>query len=204
MNKFNKMISRQFGNPNGFIGRICCKIMNIINKRMYKSVVNEITADATSNILDVGYGNGYLLSKLYKKFKCSLYGIEVSSDAEKLAYNRNKMAIKAGKLKLIQADCCNMPFQDEEFDFVTTVNTVYFWHNAEKGLAEIHRVLKSGGIFYNAVYKKEWLQKFSYTKEGFKFFTEEDFIFLGKKVGFTEVKIQEIKRGKNFLVTFIK
>ena len=198
------MISRQFGNPKGFIGRICCKIMNVINRRMYKSVVNEITADATSNILDVGYGNGYLLSKLYKKFKCSIYGIEVSPDAAKLACKRNKKAVKAGKIKLILADCCNMPFKGEEFDFVTTVNTAYFWEDTEKGLAEIYRVLRSGGIFFNAVYKKEWLQKLSYTKEGFKFFTEEDFIFLGKKVGFTEVKIQEIKRGKNFLVMFIK
>lgn len=204
MNKFNKMIGQQFGNPKGFIGRICCKIMNVINKKMYKSVVHEINADFTSNILDVGYGNGYLLKLFFKKFKCNLKGIEVSSDAKKLAYKSNKKGIREGKVSLIQADCCNMPFNTEEFDFVTSVNTIYFWEDTEKGLSEIRRVLKVGGIFYNAVYTKKWLQKLPYTKEGFKFFDKEDFIKLGKNAGFKEVNIKDIKRDKNFLVEFIK
>ena len=204
MNKFNKMIGQQFGNPKGVMGRICCKIMNLINKKMYKSVVSEITADATSNILDVGYGNGYLLKRLYKKFKCNFAGIEVSQGAEKLARKRNKKAIKAGKMQLISADCCNMPFNAEEFDFVSTVNTIYFWEDTEKGLSEIHRVLKEGGVFYNAVYSKKWLQKLPYTKEGFKFFDKDDYSWLGKKSGFKEVKIMDIKKNKNFLVVFIK
>lgn len=198
------MIGQQFGNPHGFVGQVCCKIMNIINKIMYKSVANEITADSTSTILDVGYGNGYLLKRLFKKFRCNLYGIDVSADAEKLAYKRNKYGIEAGKTKLIQADCCNMPFESETFDFIATVNTIYFWEDTEKGLLEIQRVLKNGGKFYNAVYTKEWLQKIPYTKEGFKFFDKEDYIHLGEKAGFTEIQIKEIKKGKNFLVVFTK
>ena len=204
MNKFNKIIGQQFSHPQGFVGYICCKIMNVFNKRMYKSVVNEITADSSSAILDVGYGNGYLLNNLYKKCSCNLYGIEVSTDAEKLASKRNKKGIKTQKIKLFQADCCKMPFEEEAFDCVTTVNTIYFWEDTAKGLSEIHRVLKNGGKFYNAVYAKEWLQKLSYTKEGFKFFKKEDYICLGKEVGFTEVEIKEISKDKSFLVVFTK
>lgn len=197
------MIGRQFGNPHGFIGAICCKIMNVINKRMYKSVANEIAADSSSTILDVGYGNGYLLKKLYKKCGCKLFGIEVSHDAEKLAVKRNKKGIEAGKIKLLQADCCNMPFEAEAFDYVTTVNTIYFWEDTEKGLSEICRILKGGGKFYNAVYSKAWLHKLSYTKEGFKFFERDDYIRFGEKAGF-RVEIKEIKKDKNFLVVFTK
>ena len=204
MGKLNKIIGRQFGKPEGFIGRICCKVMNVINKKMYVSVVNEISADANSDILDVGYGNGYLIKRLHKRFKCNLKGIEVSADAEKLARKRNKKGIKEGKINLLQADCCNMPFNCEEFDFVTTVNTIYFWEDTQKGLSEIHRVLKNGGIFYNAVYSKKWLRKLPYTKEGFNFFDRDDFALLGKNAGFKQVNIKEIKRDKNFLVEFIK
>ena len=204
MSRFNKMIGQQFSKPHGLIGYFCCKIMNVINKRMYKSVVNKITADENATILDVGYGNGYLLKKLYKKCGCNLYGIEVSTDAEKFASKRNKKGIKAKKIKLLKANCCNTPFEEDVFDCVTTVNTIYFWEDTLNGLSEIHRVLKSGGKFYNAVYAKEWLQKLSYTKEGFKFFDKEDYIRLGKQAGFAEVEIIEIKKDKNFLVIFNK
>ena len=204
MNKFNKMIGRQFGNPHGFIGMVCCKIMNVINKKMYKSVANEITANSDSTVLDVGYGNGYLLKNLYKKYACNLYGIEVSTDAKKLAQNKNKKGIKAEKIKLLEADCCNMPFIADTFDFVATVNTIYFWEDTLKGLSEIRRTLKRGGKFYNAVYTKEWLQKIPYTKEGFKFFDEEDYFRLGKNARFTQVQIKEIKQNKNFIVIFTK
>ena len=198
------MIGRQFGNPSGFMGRICCKIMNLINNKMYKSVAVEVTADESSAILDIGYGNGYLLKKLYKKFGCSLCGIEVSQDAEKLAKKRNKKGLEEGKIKLLQTDCCDMPFEEGVFDSATTVNTVYFWGDTLKGLSEVRRVLKDGGKFYNAVYAKKWLQKLPYTKEGFKFFDREDYIRLGKEAGFKEVEIKEINKDKNFLVVFTK
>ena len=204
MSKFSKMIGRQFSNPRGFMGWVCCKLMNAINNKMYKSVVEEMAADENSAILDVGYGNGYLLGKLYKKFGCNLCGIEISPDAEKLARKRNKNGVEAGKIKLLTADCCDMPFEQAEFDFVASVNTVYFWEETEKGLTEINRVLKSGGKFYNAVYDKQWLNKLSYTKEGFKFFDREDYIRLGEQAGFTDIKIKEIKQGKNFLVVYTK
>lgn len=198
------MIGQQFSNPRGFIGAICCKIMNCINNKMYKSVINEVTADESSTVLDVGYGNGYLLKKLYKKFGCNLYGIEISTDAKKIAEKRNAKGIKGGKIKLLEADCCDMPFDEEIFDSVATVNTVYFWEDTKKGLSEIRKVLKDGGKFYNAVYTREWLQKLPYTKEGFKFFDKEDYIRLGKDAGFKEVEIKEIKKGKNFVVVFTK
>ena len=198
------MIGRQFSNPHGFVGAVCCKIMNAINNKMYKSVANEIIADENATILDVGYGNGYLLKKIFKKCRCNLYGVEVSTDAEKLALKRNKKGIKTGKIKLLRADCCNMPFEAETFDCVATVNTIYFWEDTDKGLTEIYRTLKSGGKFYNVVYSKEWLQNLPYTKEKFKFFDKEDYIRLGERAGFTEVQIKEIKEDKNFLVVFTK
>ena len=44
------------------------------------------------------------------------------------------------------------------------MNTIYFWNDTIKGLQEVHRVLKDGGVFYNAVLTKENLDKLFYTK----------------------------------------
>ena len=56
--KFTEYIGRQFGDPHGFVGKICCIIMNVINKRMYLKVVDEVTVKDGEKVLDIGYGNG--------------------------------------------------------------------------------------------------------------------------------------------------
>jgi ubiquinone/menaquinone biosynthesis C-methylase UbiE len=54
------------------------------------------------------------------------------------------------------------------------VNTIYFWQDINEGLSEIRRVLKPGGIFVNAVYSKEFLNRLRYTNYGFTKYTEEE------------------------------
>ena len=204
MSKLYKMIGQQFANPHGVIGKICCRIMNRKNRKMYKAVAQQLSADKSTVVLDVGYGNGYLIQTLYRQYKCNLYGIELSAELAKWATSRNKTGIDDGKIRLLNADCCDMPFVSEMFDYVTTVNTIYFWEDTELGLSEIHRVLKDGGVFCNAVYTQEWLQKQKYTREGFKFFDQDEYINMGKQVGFKEVTIKPIRQGKNFLVIYKK
>ncbi|MBP3916587.1 MAG: methyltransferase domain-containing protein [Clostridium sp.] len=43
--------------------------------------------------------------------------------------------------------CCNLLYDDDFFDVVTTINTIYFWNDTKKGLEEIYRVLKGDGVF---------------------------------------------------------
>ena len=42
MSKFTEYIGSQFGNPRGYIGKICCIIMNVINNAMYRNTVSLI------------------------------------------------------------------------------------------------------------------------------------------------------------------
>ena len=111
--------------------------------------MNLIDAKSDDKVMDIGYGNGYLLKYLYKKTKSDLYGIDISADMLKQATERNKTAAKQGKLHLQIGDCCDLPYDDDFFFAVSSINTVYFWRDAVKGLSEIYRVLKAGGSFYN-------------------------------------------------------
>lgn len=80
MSKFTEYIGRQFGNPHGFVGRICCCLMNIINRAMYNKTVSLLELSETDRVLDIGYGNGYLLEHIYNKTRANLYGIDISED----------------------------------------------------------------------------------------------------------------------------
>ncbi|MCH5179840.1 MAG: class I SAM-dependent methyltransferase [Erysipelotrichales bacterium] len=204
MSKFSKIIGKQFSNPHGLFGKICCIIMNVMNKRMYRTVISHINANENSTILDIGYGNGYLINKLYKRYKSTIKGIEISKDMEQIATRKNKSGIKNGKVELLEADCCNLQFEQESFDIVTSINTIYFWNDERKGLNEIFKVLKPDGCFYNTVYEKEWLQSLKFTREGFKFFTQDDYIKLGEEIGFSKIEIIPIKKNKSFIIKYIK
>lgn len=202
MSKFTEYIGSQFGNPRGVIGKVCCILMNIINKEMYKRTVSLISISSNANSLDIGYGNGYFLKQLYKTHRPNMYGIDISEDSQKQASKRNSLADSKGKLHLTVGDCCDLPYDNNYFDVVTSINTIYFWNDTVKGLSEINRVLKPGGSFFNVVYTKEWLQKLSYTKKGFKFFEKNDFLSMGKQAGFSDITIQEIVKNKSFVVIF--
>ncbi len=204
MSKFSDYIGSQFGNPRGFVGMVCCVIMNVINKAMYKNTVALVDVFPEDKVLDIGFGNGFLLQHLYDKCKCDMYGIDISQDMVNAATARNSQAARAGKLHLQIGDCCNLSFEENCFAAVTSINTVYFWNDTVKGLSEIRRVLKPGATFYNVVYTKEWLDKLSYTKKGFKKFEPEDLISLGKEAGFAEVTVKEIVKGKSFVTLYRK
>lgn len=204
MSKFSEYIGSQFGNPRGFVGKCCCIIMNIINNAMYENIINSICLNENSNILDIGYGNGKLIRKIYKNFKANIFGIDISEDMKDNATKRNQKAIENGKVILSVGDCCDLHFDDSFFDAVTSINTIYFWNDTLTGLNEIHRVLKENGIFYNVVYSKKWLERLSYTKKGFKLFETDDYISLGHKAGFSDVLIKKISGEKSYIVCFKK
>ena len=204
MSKFSEYIGSQFGNPRGFVGKCCCIIMNTINNSMYRKVVSLVQLNDQAKILDIGYGNGYLIKQLNKKYEADIYGIDISKDMKHIATKVNQKGVLEEKIHLEIGDCCDLSYENDYFDAITSINTIYFWNDTLQGLREIFRTLKSDGCFYNVVYTKEWLQKLSYTKTGFQFFEKEDFLGQGKQAGFSTVKILDIVDGKSFVVIYKK
>lgn len=204
MKKFSEYIGSQFGNPRGAMGKICCLIMNVINRKMYKKIIRLADIPSGEKILDIGYGNGYMLRLMDKAFSSDMYGVDISEDMKIKATASNRNAAKENRLHLQIGDCCRLPYQDNMFKAVSSVNTVYFWSDTLKGFSEIHRCLKDGGVFYNAVYAKEWLDRLSYTKKGFQKFTPEQLKEFGYRAGFEKVEIEQIHKGKSYAVICTK
>jgi ubiquinone/menaquinone biosynthesis C-methylase UbiE len=202
--RFTEYIGSQFGNPRGLIGKICCVIMNLFNRKLYCKVLDTVLKHSGRKILDVGVGNGHLEKMLSEKSDVIVSGIDISEDMIKNAAKRNFSAVQQGRVILSLGDCCDLQFSDGMFDAVTSINTIYFWPDTIKGLSEIRRVLKDDGIFINAVYSQEWLKKVSYTKHGFKFFSEKDYVSDGKEAGFSDVIIEDIVKGKSFIIKYMK
>ena len=197
-------IRSQFRNPHGIVGKLCCLIMNVMNRSMYRQVLKDVSILPCSTLLEIGFGNGYLLSELHKRSLGTIYGIDLSADMLMLASRHNDKALATGAMHLQLADSCSLPFDTAFFDAIISINTIYFWNDIVQGLSEVYRTLHPSGTFYNVVYSKKWLQRLSYTKSVFNFYEIDDYIRYGMEVGFKDVQIKTIIADKSFMVLFIK
>ena len=196
-----KHVSDNFRNPNGIGGIVSTKIMNIMNQRQYKAVLDNINMENGNTILDIGFGNGYLIQKLFKKNNSiKICGIEISPDMIKKASKKFSVLINNGKLKISLENINKTSFENETFDKICTVNTIYFWDNPEKCFAEIKRIIKSNGIFLNLIYTKEYLEKTIFSKYGFRKYTLDDIIKITEKNGMQIIEIIEIRKGMAYCV----
>lgn len=202
MSRLSKYIGSQFAKPRGLAGKICCYFMNRINGKMYDSILDRLSSE--QNVLEIGYGNGFLISKMYNKLHAKINGIDISEDMKTLATKKNEVGIRNGDIKLSLGDCCDLAFVDEQFDAVVTVNTIYFWEDTIKGLKEIRRVLKTEGTFYSAVYSKQWMSKSETLNEGKKMFEKDEYIAMAREAGFSETEIIDIKKNTTFIVAYRK
>jgi len=103
-----------------------------------KLFIEKYDLNEKSSVLDVGCGKGFMLVDLLKAIPTlDLSGIDISSYAIENSHESIKNRVKV-------ANCLNLPFEDNSFDLVISINTI---HNLDelgciKSLQEIERVKK--------------------------------------------------------------
>lgn len=97
------------------------------------------------SLLDIGCSAG-LMTKRYGEEFGRVVGIDI--DAPAIEFAQHNLA--TDNLKFSVRDGMNTRFEDGTFDVVTCCHIYEHVPNREKLLAEIHRVLKKGGVCYFA------------------------------------------------------
>ncbi|MFC3561351.1 class I SAM-dependent methyltransferase [Pedobacter jamesrossensis] len=199
-------IARQLSCPDGDQGIKTGEVMNINNIGMTKSSINALSVLDGQTILEIGHGNGGHISYLLKKAKeLTYFGIDISETIITEAQRINESFIKKNQACFQLSNGESIPFEDNKFDKVFTVNTIYFWKNPAQYLAEIKRVIRRDGLFVLCFADKTFMQSLPFTKYGFTLYDEEEAISLLKIGGFrivkSEVNKEEIQSNSGGLVT---
>ena len=94
-------------------------------------------------VLDVGCGTGRLLHSAEGRFPgATLVGV----DAAPGMVNEAQSSVPAGgRIRFEQAAAEELPFPDRGFDLVFSTLTYHHWHDQQKAIAEVARVLTPGG-----------------------------------------------------------
>jgi ubiquinone/menaquinone biosynthesis C-methylase UbiE len=198
---FIKYVGKNFRNPRGIGGKTATLIMNVINQKQYNTLLKNINIKPNDTILDIGFGNGYLIHKLFKQnVPVTIYGIEISNDMLHKVKRAQKKNIENGRLKLFLENINQTSLEQNTFDKIYTVNTIYFWDEMEKCFSAIKKILKPNGIFINLIYTKKFMDKIMYTKYGFNKYTVEEIENMTKSYGMKVKSTIEIKQGESYCI----
>ena len=118
-----------------------------IDLKWRNKVMEIVGSQNPDSILDIATGTGDLAINLTKTNAKKIVGLDISEGM--LNVGRDKINKKKlyHIIDMIAGDSENLPFGDDSFDAITVAFGVRNFETLEKGLSEIFRVLKPGGIF---------------------------------------------------------
>ena len=159
------------------LGKAMCRIVwNMDGEKNLDYVdraLSGIPEDFSGRMLDVPVGTGVLTMPVYRSLpEADITCLDYSPD---MMASARKKAEAAGikNITFCQGDVGDLPFEDESFDIVLSMNGFHAFPDKEAAYRETFRVLRSGGTFCGCFYIKggcprtDWFIEHLYVPKGF-------------------------------------
>jgi len=143
------------------------------NLAYLERALSGIPSGFSGRMLEVPVGTGVLTMPIYQNLpEADITCLDYSPDMMATARAR---ATGAGinNITFVQGDVGNLPFPDESFDLVLSLNGFHAFPDKEAAYAETFRVLKPGGTFCGCFYitgevgRTDWFINHLYVPKGF-------------------------------------
>ncbi len=118
-----------------------------IDKLWRNKVISILKKYQPNNILDIATGTGDLAIAALKLKPKKITGIDISIGMLKIGIEKIKKKKLENIIELLEGDSENIQFGDKSFDAAVVAFGVRNFENLQKGLLEIHRVLKPASPF---------------------------------------------------------
>lgn len=203
-----------------------------LDQKWRDNVVKLVASHNPEVIMDIATGTGDLVIKMAQQTSASrLIGLDISSGMLEVGKVKVKEEKLDSRIEMVLGDSENLQFDDNSIDAVTVSYGVRNFEDLEKGLGEILRVLKPGGILviletsvptkfpfkqgyylYSGVivptlgklFSKDKIAYGYLSKSASKFPYGEKFNNILKKVGFNEVQNELQFHGASTIYKAVK
>ena len=174
------------GNANFYDGMITCStlpgkaICGLVwnmdsgkNTRYLEMALSGIPENFKGKLLEVPVGTGVLTMPVYRELpEADITCLDYSADMMATAQGRAEAA-GIQNVRFLQGDVGALPFEDESFDVVLSLNGFHAFPDKEAAYRETYRVLKKGGSFCGCFYiqggcsRTDWFIEHLYVPKGF-------------------------------------
>jgi len=125
--------------------------MKEILQKIYPLLAGQIIEDyqiKKGRCVEIGSGDGKLGLEVVKRTNLHVYMVDINGDVLKRARSNACDALLSERISLIQANAERLPFVDDSVDLVVSRGSIFFWDDKPRGLREIYRILKTGGVAF--------------------------------------------------------
>jgi arsenite methyltransferase len=187
-----KFLAAQLRQPSGLFGKIVMgDLLNQHNEKMNNFAVEMLDVQPTDRVLDIGFGGGVTIERMLKTIDTGkIYGVDFSQEMVEKAKQKFKSAIESDQVSIEFADVQALPFEENTFDKVCTVNTIYFWNEPLASLQEIKRVMKDGGRLVVGIRSADKMKDLPVTQYNFRLYDPAAVRDLLIEAGFNNISIE--------------
>lgn len=120
------------------------ELMEVEHGKNVSKFLQTISFDKPFTFLDVGCGNGWVIRKIAKEDKCKkAVGIDIS----KKMIVQSKKKSSNNKESFFHTDIGSWKYKGK-FDFIFSMESLYYVNSIERALEKIFKLLKPGGQFF--------------------------------------------------------
>ncbi|KAJ3587089.1 hypothetical protein NHX12_013479 [Muraenolepis orangiensis] len=194
-------IGKQLGLPTrSLAGWLVSKFLCVGNRMLEENAVRLSGIQPRDTVLEVGHGPGLGLqaaASLLTDPSGSLIGVDYSEYMHQMASELLKDHLASGKVTLHLCDVAAMPLADCTVDKLFHCNCYYFWPDLRKGTAELHRVMKPGGLMVTTL---RLHSVSALASRGIMMGTNwcpEAYMEALKESGFVDIRMEDVKHSEN-------
>ncbi|NQV38924.1 MAG: class I SAM-dependent methyltransferase [Nitrosopumilus sp.] len=120
------------------------ELMEIEHGTNVLKFLKSISFDKPFTFLDVGCGNGWVVRKIAKEKNCKK---SIGIDKSKKMIIQSIKKIEDRKEEYFHTDIESMNYRGK-FDFIFSMESIYYANSIETALGKIYKLLKPGGLFF--------------------------------------------------------
>ena len=155
---------------------ICRTVWNMDGEKnlcYVERALSGVPEDFSGKLLEVPVGTGVLTMPVYRELpKADITCLDYSADMMGAAQKRAEAA-GIRNITFRQGDVGALPFENESFDLVLSLNGFHAFPDKEAAYRETCRVLRPGGVFCGCFYirggcsRTDWFVEHLYVPKGF-------------------------------------